>query len=413
MNLASTISSFPTLFHSVSLAVSSMRATDIMDIVIVAFLIYLVLVFAKNTKSFFVINSIIALLVVSSLAQYFDLGLTRQILQPLLTFFIIIMVVVYQREIRNLLDWFSLSSRNLSFLKKISNTSEISSILVKALTTMAEQRIGSIIVLEGEYPLDGIVNGGFQLEGKVSVPLILSIFDHHTPGHDGAVLIKSHQISAFGLHLPLAENYTKYSEFGTRHRAATGVTENTDALALVVSEEKGTISWAENGRLKKIEDTDELDSVIRSFLKENIAEPKISFWKSLLTDHAIIKILSACLAVSLWSIFIYRVGFVTREFSLPIEFKNIPKDKTVSLIKPKTVDVGVIGRTSDFVDFDPKNIAVTIDLSNVTSTTTEREDVKITKEMIKFPNYFSIDVIKTTDVVFTVSNDNAGTTTIK
>ncbi len=384
-----------------------MRATDIMDIAIVAILTYLVLVFAKNTKSFFVINSIILLLVVSSLAQYFDLGLTRQILQPLLTFFIIIIVIVYQREMRNLFDWFSLSSRNLKFLKKISTTSEISSILVKALTTMAEDRTGAIIVLEGEYPLDNTVDGGFQLEGKVSVPLILSIFDHHTPGHDGAVLIKNHQISAFGLHLPLAENYTKYSEFGTRHRAATGITENSDALALVVSEEKGTISWAENGKLKKIEDKDDLENIIRTFLKENILENKVSFWKSLLRDHAIIKILSVCLAVSLWTIFIYRVGFVTREFSLPIEFKNIPKDKTVSLIKPKTVDVGLIGRTSDFVDFDPKNIAVTIDVG---SSTSEKQDVKITKDMIKFPNYFTVDVIKTTDVIFTVSKDTATTT---
>jgi diadenylate cyclase len=395
------------LFQTMNLALGSIRVTDVVDISIVAFIIYIVLIFAKKTKSFFVINSIIALLVVSSLAQYLDLGLTREILQPLLTFSIIIIVVVYQREIRNLFDWFSLSSRNLMFLKKISTTSEISSILVKALTAMADEKIGAIIVLEGEYPLEGVVNGGFQLEGKVSVPLIMSIFDHHTPGHDGAVLIRNNQIGAFGLHLPLAQKYTKYSEFGTRHRAAAGITENTDALALVVSEERGIISWAENGQLKKIEDREELENIIRTFLKENIVETKVSFWRSLTTDHLLIKLMSFCLSISLWFIFIYHVGIVTREFSLPIEFKNIPKDETVSLIKPKTVEVSLIGKSSDFTDFDPQNIVVTVDVSQgVPKENSNEETVKITKDMIVFPNYFSIDTIRTTDVSFII-----GTTT--
>lgn len=406
MSASSSFSTIPYLFNSIGLAVGSIRPTDIMDMVIVGLLIYLILVFAKKTKSFFVINSIIALLVISSLAQYFDLGLTREILQPLLTFFIIIIVVVYQREMRSLFDWFSLSSRNLMFLKRISTTSEISSILVKALTNMAEEKMGGIIVLEGEYPLDNIVKGGFQLGGKVSSPLLLSIFDHHTPGHDGAVLIKNHEITAFGLHLPLAENYTKYSEFGTRHRAAAGITEHTDALALVVSEEKGAISWAESGRLTKIEDRDDLENVIRTFLKENIVEDKKSFWKSLVTEHALIKILSAFLAVSLWFVFIYQVGFVTREFTIPVEFRNIPEGKTASLIKPKTVKVNLVGRTSDFVGFDPTEMAVGIDVSKSPD---RQQDIKITKDMIESPSYFTVDSIKPTEASFTL-NSNPETT---
>lgn len=383
------------------MAAGTIRPTDILDMVIVGLIIYLVLVFAKNTKSFFVINSILVLLVVSSLAQFFDLGLTREILQPLLTFFIIIIVVVYQREMRNLFDWFSLSSRNLMFLKKISTTSEISSILVKALTNMADDRIGAIIVLQGEHPLDNIVDGGFMLGGKVSVPLLLSIFDHHTPGHDGAVLINNHEITAFGIHLPLAEKYTKYAEHGTRHRAAVGITENTDALALVVSEEKGTISWAENGRLKRIEDREELENIIRTFLKENLAEEKPSFWKSVIKEHLFIKVASALLTVSLWFIFIYQVGFVTREFSIPVEFKNVPAGKTADLMKIKNITVDLAGRSSDFVNLDTNKITVSIDASLSTSST---QSIKITDEMVNVPSYFSVTSVKPEQITISITD---------
>jgi uncharacterized protein (TIGR00159 family) len=400
ISLAS-VSNIPGLLSSIKMAAGTIRPTDVLDMVIVGLIIYLVLVFAKKTKSFFVINSILILLVISSLAQFFDLGLTREILQPLLTFFIIIIVVVYQREMRNLFDWFSLSSRNLMFLKKISTTGEISSILVKALTSMAEDKIGAIIVLRGEYPLDNIVDGGFSLGGKVSTPLLLSIFDHHTPGHDGAVLINNHEITAFGIHLPLAEKYTKYSEHGTRHRAAVGITENTDALALVVSEEKGTISWAENGRLKKIEDREELENIIRTFLKENLADEKPSFWKSAIKEHLFIKAASVLLAVSLWFIFIYQVGFVTREFSIPVEFKNVPSGKTADLLKIKNITVDLAGRSSDFVNLDTNKITVSIDASLSTSST---QNIKIKDEMINVPSYFSVTSVKPEQITISITD---------
>lgn len=385
------------LSRSVPLALQSLGPAEIVDILAVALLAYFVLIFIKRTRSYFVINFILALVILSFLSQAFNFELIRALLQPLYTFIVLIVVVVYQREIRNFFDWFSLANRNLSFLKKISVSEEISLILVNALTAMAGERTGAIIVLEGEYPLEKIMEGGFPLEGKVSVPLLLSIFDHHTPGHDGAVYIKNHLISGFGLHLPLAVQYSKYAEHGTRHRAAAGITEHTDAMALVVSEERGTISVSEKGVLHSVKDKDDLEEIIRRFLKENVIEQKKPVWKEILFENFLIKVASVVLAAVLWFIFVYQTGYITRNFMVPVEF-HLPQGEAVVSVEPSAVEIDLVGRVSDFNSFDQKKLHVTVD---VPVGAPAKETVKITKDAVSYPNYFSIADIKPSSVTLT------------
>jgi len=391
-------------FNTLGLGIMSLKPADIVDIAIVALCIYIILLFIKRTRSFFLVNAVLTLLIISYLSQTLNLGLTRELLQPLFTFFFIIIVIVYQKEIRSLVDWFSLAGRNLTFLRQITTSSEISTVLVRALMQMAEDRTGAIIVLEGEYPLDDIVKGGFPLEGKVSLPLLLSIFDDNTPGHDGAVLIKDHIITSFGLHLPLAEHYDKFADFGTRHRAATGITENTDAIALVVSEEKGIVSYAQDGKLTKIKDKEELEELIRVFLKENIEEQKNPYLKTIFVDNFLMKLLAIVIALSLWFIFIYQTGFTTHEYTVPVEFRYIPDGEVVSSIVPSDVTLDLVGRTSDFNSLDPKKIRIVVDVSDTGGL---YQEVQITKSIVQYPNYFTISRIYPSEVNIALKKESA------
>lgn len=292
-------------------AFSNFTWADGLDIIIASFFIYVLLVFIKQTRSYFILNTLGSLLIVSYISQALGLDLTQRLFQPILTFFLVIFVIVFQREIRRFFRWFAFSGRR--FGKTAANLgSEISGIIVHAVQDMAKVKMGSLIVLSGDYPLDDIIEGGFLLDGEISSPLILSIFDHTTPGHDGAMIIESKRIKKFGVHLPLAENFKGFAVMGTRHRAAIGISEKTDALAIVVSEEKGTISVAEGGKIRTLQNAGELDDVIKKFLKENNSDTdvdqRISIWKYLLVHDLYSKIIAVGAALVLWLVFTSHVS---------------------------------------------------------------------------------------------------------
>lgn len=282
-------------------ALTSFSWSDAVDIIIAAFFIYVILVFIKQTRSYFIFNTLAIFLLVSFIARELNLGLTIRLFQPILTFFLIIFVIVFQREIRRFFRWFTLSRQTLS--RTAANlSSEISGIIVHAVQDMAKVKMGALIVLSGDHPLDDSIEGGFALDGKISSPLILSIFDHTTPGHDGAMIIEGKRIKKFGVHLPLAEDFKGFTTMGTRHRAAIGVSERTDALAIVVSEERGTISVAENGYIRGLQNAGELDDVIKRFLKETAEEDQEApnIWKYMLVHNFYLKVIAIGAALVLW-----------------------------------------------------------------------------------------------------------------
>lgn len=296
VSVTNIVTGFPTVFNNFG-------GADVLDIIIASFFIYVLLVFIKQTRSYFILNTLAVLLIVSYLAHVFDLNLTQRLFQPLLTFFLVIFVIVFQREIRRFFRWFTFSS--YTTVKIAANlSSEISGIIVHAVQDMAKVKMGSLIILSGDHPLDDVVEGGFPLDGEISSPLILSIFDHTTPGHDGAMIIQNRRIKSFGVHLPLAENFKGFSTMGTRHRAAIGISERTDSLAIVVSEERGTISVAEDGMIRTLQNAGELDDIIKQFLKENTGDDnsdrRMSIWRYMLVNNFYSKLVAVALAVLLW-----------------------------------------------------------------------------------------------------------------
>jgi len=283
---------------------SILQFKNLLDVLIVSLLIYFILVFIKQSRSYAIAYAAFIYLVIIYLARTLSLSLTREIFQLLATFFVLIFVVIFQRELRRFFDWIYLSTRRLMRGAKTQLSNDVSFSIMKAVKEMAEKRIGALIVLPGELPLEGVVEGGFNLDGRVSVALLLSIFDVTSPGHDGAVIIDNNRLKRFGVHLPLAENYQAFHQTGTRHRAAVGVTEKTDALAIVVSEERGEISVAEAGQLTKIIELHTLEEQIRRFISE-AQEPEFNrFWRVFLAENWRLKILSLIVALGLYFVFV-------------------------------------------------------------------------------------------------------------
>jgi uncharacterized protein (TIGR00159 family) len=276
-----------------------MELKNLLDVLLVAFLIYLVLVFIRQTRSFVVLSMIAVLTTINFVAYKLDLVLTRELFQPLLTSFVVVFVVVFQKEIRRFFDWLTFPTRRRWLGHSTNAVAEIPAIIVEAGREMVKRKIGALIVLAGDYPLETLTQGGFSLGGTPSVPLILSIFDPSSPGHDGAIIIEQGVIKSFGVHLPLADNFKFFANLGTRHRAALGITERTDALAIVLSEEKRTISVARGTTLETVESPHDLEHIIRQFLKTDEVEsrsPRGWFrWRNLSTATA-----SLVLALLLW-----------------------------------------------------------------------------------------------------------------
>jgi len=292
---------FSLLFNNLYSLFSTIQIKDFFDIAIIAAIIYLIFIFIKETRSFFIFNAIITLLAVAYISKIFDLTLTNYFLQPFLTFLFVILVIVFQREIRRFFEWFAISGRKMALQKNISISQEVTNAVVRAVEIMANKKIGALIVFEGEHPLEHSIMRETILEGRISVPLLLSIFDTSSIGHDGAVIISNNKIKYFGAHLPLARHERNKEFTGTRHRAALGVAEETDALAIAVSEERGTVSLAYNGEIKEIP-KENMRSLINIFVKRNLSEENkergILYY--LIFKNWIEKIFSIVLALIFW-----------------------------------------------------------------------------------------------------------------
>ena len=346
------------------------------------------LIFIKQTKSNFILSAVLILFGINYIAQQFDLSLTRQLFEPLLTFFIAIFVVVFQPEIRKFFKWFS-SGRKTTFAKALSLPEENAQTIVRAVFDMAKQRIGAIIVLPGQYPLDDLIEGGFPLDGKISMPLILSIFDPTSPGHDGAMLIEGSRIKMFGLHLPLAREFTEYARVGTRHRATAGITEKTDALAIVVSEERGEVSYSKNGVLRKVATPEELATIIHEFTDDEKGAPEADgVTQYFLFKNSITKILAIAISVILWFSIVYTGGVVKNTYSIPVEFKHLNANTTISANSQSTVKVTVTGSNRDIANLKPEDVHITVDAGKFEI---GENDITLDKTEIKIPSYINLD----------------------
>jgi diadenylate cyclase len=220
------------------------------DILIVAYLFYRILLLIRNTRAFQLVKGVVALLVATQVSQLLGLSTLHVVLQTFQVALLVALPVVFQPELRRALE--QLGRTRLFPTGPGSHhesEEEVHDEVVRATVRLARDRVGALIVLERGTGLEDVVETGIALDAKVSWELLVNIFTPNSPLHDGAIVIRGERILAAGCFLPLAAATLLPPELGTRHRAAVGLSEETDAVIIVVSEETGVISVAEEGRL--------------------------------------------------------------------------------------------------------------------------------------------------------------------
>jgi uncharacterized protein (TIGR00159 family) len=244
---------------------SLVRPADMMDMAVVALLIYALLVWFKKTRTAFVVQGLLVLIGVYAMARVMEMYMTTLIFQGFFAIFIIAVVVIFQEELRSIFERIAVWS--ISRPRPPSGPQE-PDILARVLSDLARDKVGALIVMRGRDPLDRHLEGGWDLHGELSEALIGSIFDSHSLGHDGAMIIEDGRVTKFGVHLPLSKDFGKITHMGLRHTAALGLCERTDALCLVVSQERGQISVGRRAQLTPIENLQDLHRILKDFLME-------------------------------------------------------------------------------------------------------------------------------------------------
>jgi len=245
---------------------------DPLDVVIVAFIIYRIILLIKGTRAVQMLFGLAVILLVYVSSQVAGLYTLHWILDNFLSSIILVIVVLFQNDIRRALIHVGANPffTDLSYREE----NEIISELVKACVNMANRRIGALVVIERETGIKDFLEVGTEIDSKVSSDLIASIFLPYSPLHDGALVVQQGRLTRAGCFLPLSQNPDISTALGTRHRAAIGLTELVDAIAIVVSEETGKISMVVGGRITRDLDSTSLSRVLKTLLEPRNARKK-------------------------------------------------------------------------------------------------------------------------------------------
>lgn len=263
------------------------KVTDIVEILIISFFVYQIMVWIKNTKAWALLKGVLVILIFIVIAAIFHMTTILWIAENVISIAVIAFVIVMQPELRRALE--QLGSKNfLSSLFPFETTRKDSerysdktvNEIVRACFEMGKVRTGALIVMEQNNSLAEYERTGIEIDGIVTSQLLINIFEHNTPLHDGAVIIRGERVTSATCYLPLSDNRGLSKELGTRHRAGVGISEVTDSLTLIVSEETGYVSVAYNGELFRNLDADgvkEKIAIVQN--KPNQDEKKHLVWK--------------------------------------------------------------------------------------------------------------------------------------
>ena len=245
--------------------------TTILDFVIVIFFIYKAIKMLKNTRAWQLLKGIVALIVITLISGFLKLNIVNFVLTSIMSYGFIMLIIIFQPELRRALEqlgttrkfrrWFGINDQDLNAKKK----ENIYKIAIAAVE-LAKQKKGALIVIEREIRIQDIISTGIIMNSEISPQLLVNIFEPNTPLHDGAVIISENKIAASSCMLPLADDKDIARELGTRHRAAIGISKESDAIVVVVSEETGKISIAKDGTLI----ADVREDVLKKILIKNL-----------------------------------------------------------------------------------------------------------------------------------------------
>ena len=268
-------------------SISSITPTNVLEILILAFLVYNLLLWIKNTKAWTLLKGIMVLGICVSIVYILRMDTLIFLVSRAIDIAIMAALVIFQPELRRALEQLGEKQIVSSLIPIIDTNRDVSerfsdktvNEIVKAASEMSQVKTGALIVVEQNIRLDEYERTGIVLDSVVTSQLLINIFEHNTPLHDGAVIIKGNRITSATCYLPLSDNMMLSKELGTRHRAGVGISEVTDSLTVIVSEETGKISVAYKGELKRNVTPDVLKEQLIILQNKSVTPKKFKFWK--------------------------------------------------------------------------------------------------------------------------------------
>ena len=267
-------------------ALPTVGLTDIIEIIIIAFLVYQIIRWVRSSRAWMIVKGIVVLLIFTTVASLFQFDTILWLLSNSLAFGITAVIIIFQPELRRALE--ELGRKNLvaSFLSFDSSVDEEGfgektiNEIARAVTEMAKVKTGALIVIEQAVALGEYERTGISLDALVSSQLLINIFEHNTPLHDGAIIVRGNRIISATCYLPLTDSLELGKELGTRHRAAVGISEVSDSYTIVVSEETGGISLAHDRRLvRNLTGDDVKDILMRITASKENEKTRFKIWK--------------------------------------------------------------------------------------------------------------------------------------
>ena len=275
------------------MSIPDIRYTDWFEIFIIAFMIYLIIIWVKDTRAWMLLKGIVVILVFSMIASILNLSVILWIFSKTINVGIIALVIIFQPELRRALEQLGRKNIVMSIMpfeeqkdKNEKYSEKTITELVRATYELAKTKTGALIVCEQEIVLNEYVRTGIIMDSVVSSQLLINIFEHNTPLHDGAIILRGDRIVAATCYLPLSDNLELSKELGTRHRAGVGISEVSDSITIIVSEETGAVSIAVGGEIIRNITADELrERLLGTERKVSPNVKKFRIWKGRSKDE--------------------------------------------------------------------------------------------------------------------------------
>ncbi|OGP61346.1 MAG: TIGR00159 family protein [Deltaproteobacteria bacterium RBG_13_49_15] len=369
--------------------ITNIRIQDILDILFLTAIAYYLYLWFQGTKALKALVGLVALGITFSIAQSWGLFLTTWMFQILWQVLIILLIILFQVEIRQVLERVNPFKR--FGMHEGNEPRKWTAILTDACFALAKRRIGALIIIERKDRVEEHITGGVPIQGDPGPELLITLFQKESPLHDGALLIRSQKVVTAACYLPLTAAEGLPQHWGTRHRAALGLTERCDAWVIVVSEERGEISLAKRGEMISLADRVEL----LKFLMDAVALPKTAetTWiekiRFFLVNRWRIKLGTLGLVSVIWLLLAGQQDFEVT-LQVPVDLINLPTNmKIVEPTKP-TVKVVARGLRKDASTLNARDVDIKLDLSRASL---NRKTYRITKDHVALA-YHRIDIVR-------------------
>ena len=362
--------------------IANLRIQDVLDILFLTVLAYHLYLWFRGTKAFKALIGLFALGVIFTIAQTWGLFLTTWVFQILWQVLVILLIILFQSEIRQALEKFD-PLRTLG-LRKTAQPDLWTQGLSDAVFALAERKLGALIIVERSERVEECVTSGQTLEGKPTTELLTSIFQKESPLHDGAILIKEGRIQLVACYLPLSSEEGLPKEWGTRHRAAMGLSERSDALMVVVSEERGEVTLVVEKKAFHPATAGVMNQMLLDALRpasrervpwtEKIRPLFINQWKA--------KYGTLFLVLVFWLLLAGQQDFEVA-FSVPLEVRNVPAAMQITEPLDPKVRIRVRGLRKDASVLSEKNVHAELDLSPAAG---GKKSFAVTRDLFMLPN---------------------------